>query len=129
MAHYAFLDKNNIVTEVIVGRDEDDVVDGITDWEAHYSAFRGQRCLRTSYNTAGNTHINGGTPFRGNMAAIGYKYDDELDAFIPPKPYESWVLNLETFLWDPPVPVPVIGQRYWWDEENLTWVAIEEESA
>ncbi len=77
MAHYAFLDENNIVTEVITGRNEDEVVDGISDWEAYYSSFRGQRCLRTSYNNN----------IRGVFAGIGYTYDAELDKFVaPPKP-------------------------------------------
>lgn len=74
MAHYAFLDANNTVTEVIVGRNEWEVVQGVTDWESYYGAFRGQRCLRTSYN--GN--------IRGRYAGIGYTYDEELDEFIPP---------------------------------------------
>jgi len=77
MAHYAFLDDNNIVTDVIVGRNEDEVVDGISDWEAHYGEFRGQRCVRTSYN--GN--------IRGTYAGIGYTYDPDLDEFVaPPEP-------------------------------------------
>ena len=74
MAHYAFLNENNIVTEVIVGRHEDEVVAGITDWEAFYSYERGQRCLRTSYN--GN--------IRGVYAGIGYSYDEVNDVFVPP---------------------------------------------
>jgi hypothetical protein len=128
MAHYAFLDQNNMVTHVIAGRDEDEIIQGITDWESHYSGIAKQRCLRTSYNTAGNQHLNGGEPFRGNMAGIGYTYDEQLNAFIPPQPFESWVLNEETFLWDPPVPLPVIGGRYWWDEESQTWVEVEDEA-
>lgn len=100
MAHYAFLNDNNIVTEVITGRDEDEVVEGVSDWEAHYSAIRGQRCLRTSYNTYAGVHANGGTPFRGNYAGIGYTYDEALDAFIPPKPGDDWILNEETFSWE-----------------------------
>jgi hypothetical protein len=83
VAHYAFLDENNIVTEVIVGKDEGE--DGI-DWEAYYGAFRGQVCKRTSYNTRGGVHTLGGTPLRKNYAGIGYTYDSERDAFIPPKP-------------------------------------------
>jgi len=86
MAHYAFLDENNIVTEVIVGRDEDEVVDGISDWEAHYGEIRGQVCKRTSYNTLNGVHLYGGTPFRWNYAGIGYLYDPIRDAFIPPQP-------------------------------------------
>lgn len=74
MAHYAFLNENNIVTEVIVGRDEDDLVEGVTSWEDYYGAFRGQRCVRTSYN--GN--------IRGIYAGIGYTYDEVNDVFIAP---------------------------------------------
>jgi hypothetical protein len=83
MAHYAFLDENNIVTEVIVGKNEGE--EGI-DWEQHYGAFRGQPCKRTSYNTHGGVHSGGGTPYRKNYAGIGYTYDAGRDAFIPPKP-------------------------------------------
>jgi hypothetical protein len=127
MAHYAFLDENNIVTEIIVGIDEG--VDNI-DWEQHYGNFRGQVCKRTSYNTVKNTHVFGGTPFRGNYAGIGYTYDEQMDAFIPPKPYESWLLNKETFTWISPIPQPDDGNIYDWDEEeyrniNNGWVLVE----
>jgi hypothetical protein len=98
MAHYALLE-NNIVTEVITGRDEDDLADGVTSWEDYYGALRGQRCLQTSYNTEAGQHLTGGTPFRGNYAGIGFTYDEELDAFIPPKPDGEWVLDEETFSW------------------------------
>lgn len=121
MAHYAFIDENNIVTQVIVGRDEYDLVDGVTSWESYYSERHGQRCLRTSYNTFGNQHKSGGVPFRGNYAGIGFTYDEELDAFIPPKPFDSWLLNEQTFLWDAPVPYPTDGANYNWNEETLTW--------
>lgn len=91
MAHYAFLDENNIVTEVIVGRNEDEVVDGISNWEEHYGEFRGQVCKRTSYNNN----------IRKNYAGIGYTYDPVRDAFIPPKPTDGeWVLNEDTCQWD-----------------------------
>jgi hypothetical protein len=87
MAHYAFLNRSNIVVEVIVGRDEDDLPDGITSWEDYYGARRGLRCLRTSYNTHNGEHLNGGTPFRGTYAGIGYTYDPVLDEFVaPPEP-------------------------------------------
>ena len=99
MAHYAFLDTNNIVTEVIVGKDEG--TDG-GDWEKHYVDFRGQTCKRTSYNTLGGVHALEGTPFRKNYAGIGYAYDASKDAFIPPKPIESWVLNETSCLWEDP---------------------------
>jgi len=100
MAHYAFLDENNVVTEVITGRDEDDLAEGVTSWEDYYGVFRGQRCLRTSYNTQAGQHLTGGTPFRKNYAGIGYTYDEERDAFIPPMPEDGeWVLDEDTCLW------------------------------
>jgi hypothetical protein len=118
MAHYAFLDENNIVTEVIVGKDEGE--DGI-DWEQHYGEFRGQVCKRTSYNTIGGVHIAGGTPFRKNFAGIGYAYDTQHDAFIPPQPFASWVLNEHSCLWGAPIPMPTDGQMYSWNEDNQSW--------
>jgi len=90
MAHYAFLDENNVVTEVIVGRDEGE---GGIDWEQHYGEFRGQVCKRTSYNTQGGVHIHGGTPYRMNYAGIGMVYREDIDAFIPPCPTEGVVLD------------------------------------
>jgi hypothetical protein len=120
MAHYAFLDENYIVTEVIVGKDESNY-----DWEAHYGQFRGQLCKRTSYNTHGGVHNSGGTPYRKNYAGIGYSYDPQRDAFIPPKPFNSWVLNETTCLWDAPTPMPTDGQMYRWDEGTTSWVVME----
>jgi hypothetical protein len=106
MAHYAFIDENNIVTQVIVGREEDDLPEGVTSWEDYYGEVQGQRCLRTSYNTLGGQHLADGQPFRGNYAGIGYTYDENLDAFIPPKPpvdeyVSDWVLDEESFSWVP----------------------------
>ena len=121
MAHYAFLDQNNIVTEVIVGKEEGE--EGV-DWEQHYGAFRGQTCKRTSYNTHGGVHSGGGTPFRKNYAGIGYSYNSIRDAFIPPKPYASWLLNEDTCLWEPPVSYPDDGNRYEWDEITTSWVQV-----
>jgi|TARA_R100000482_G_scaffold104640_2_gene47336 hypothetical protein len=118
MAHYAFLNMQNIVTEVIVGKDE---TDGSTNWEIHYGNIREQVCKRTSYNTRGGAHINDGTPFRKNYAGIGFTYDYARDAFIPPQPFNSWTLNSDTCLWDPPVAYPEDGNRYTWDEENQEW--------
>ena len=118
MAHYAFLDENNIVTEVIVGKNESE--DGV-DWEAHYGAFRGQTCKRTSYNTYGNQHPNG-TPFRKNYAGIGYTYDAGRDAFISPQPFASWLLNEDSCVWNAPSPYPNDGGLYQWDENSLSWV-------
>lgn len=123
MAHYAFLDENNIVTQVIVGRDEDEIVDGISDWESHYGELHGVRCVRTSYNTFGGVHKFGGTPFRKNYAGIGFSYDENLDAFIPPKPYASWVLDEESGLWNAPIPYPGDDSTlYQWNEESGEWV-------
>ena len=96
MAHYAFLNENNKVVEVITGKSEDDadtLPEGFDSWEDWYEDFRGLTCKRTSYNTRVNTHTNGGTPFRGNYAGLGYTYDEDNDVFIPPKPYPSWTLN------------------------------------
>lgn len=121
MGHYAFLDGNNIVTEVITGKDEGQ--DGI-NWEQWYGEFRGQVCKRTSYNTSGGVHSSGGTPFRKNYAGIGYTFDEARDAFIPPKPFASWVLNEETCLWEAPVAHPNDGKFYSWDEEAQNWVEV-----
>jgi hypothetical protein len=121
MAHYTFLDENNIVTEVIVGKDEGE--EGI-DWEQHYGNFRGQVCKRTSYNTSAGQHISGGSPYRKNYAGIGYSYDEERDAFIPPSPFPSFILNEETCLWEAPVPYPTDGELYTWNEEEGEWTLI-----
>ena len=123
MAHYAFINSNNIVTQVIVGRDEDDLIDGVTSWEDYYGERMGGRCLRTSYNTRGNEHKGGGTPFRGNYAGIGFKYDEENDVFVPPQPYRSWTLNA-SFLWEAPVAYPEDGEEYVWNENRKEWEAI-----
>ena len=100
MAHYAFLDENNIVIEVIVGKNENE--DGI-DWEEYYGNFRKQKCKRTSYNTQNGEHINGGTPYRLNYAGIGYVFREDINspegAFIPPCPGEGYVLDENTGLW------------------------------
>ena len=107
MAHYAFIDENYIVTEVIVGKDESNY-----DWEQHYGNFRGQLCKRTSYH--GN--------IRKNYAGIGYTYDRVRDAFIPPKPFASWILNEATCLWDAPIPMPTDDKLYSWDESLGNWI-------
>ena len=122
MAHYAFLDTNNVVTEVIVGKDEGE---GGIDWEQHYVEFRGQTCKRTSYNTYGGIHNNGGTPYRKNYAGIGYAYDVGRDAFIPPQPFPSWGLNETSCTWQPPTPMPIEeGKFYRWDEPTTSWVEV-----
>lgn len=110
MAHYAFLNENNVVTEVIVGIDENELIDGLPP-EEWYGNFRGQRCIRTSYN--GN--------IRGRYAGIGDVYDEEKDVFIPRKPYESWTLDEENLIWNPPVPYPDSEQPHMWNESTQTW--------
>ena len=112
MAHYAFLDQNNVVTEVIVGIDETELIAGL-DTETWYANFRGQTCKRTSYNNN----------IRKQYAGIGYFYDAVNDVFIEPQPYPSWSLNSDTYLWDAPTPMPTEeGKRYTWDEATTSWV-------
>lgn len=132
MAHYAFLDANNTVTEVIVGKNENE--DNI-DWEVHYGNFRGQVCKRTSYNTQGGTHALGGVAFRKNYAGIGYSYDSARDAFVPPQPFASWQLDEATCLWTAPTPYPTdVGteespKRYTWDEATVAWLLTDDSTA
>ncbi len=123
MAHYAFLDMANVVTEVIVGRDEGDTN---TNWELEYQDVRKQVCKRTSYNTSGGVHSGDGTPYRKNYAGIGYTYDYARDAFIPPKLYASWTLNENSCLWEAPAVMPDDGQVYVWNEETTSWDLITE---
>lgn len=110
MAHYAFLDKNNVVTQVIVGRHEDEIVDGISDWETHYAEAMGQRCVRTSYNNK----------IRRYYAGVGFTYDEVRDEFVFPQPYPSWSLDSNND-WQAPTAKP--EGDYMWDEETLAWVA------
>lgn len=129
MAHYAFLDENNIVTHVIVGRDEGDLPDGVTDWETYYGELMGQACKRTSYNSRGGVHSAGDVAFRYNYAGIGYEFDPDRGddgAFIPTKPFESWVLDDTTCLWEAPVAKPDDADTvdYYWDEEAIAWAVI-----
>ena len=133
MAHYAYLDENNTVILVIVGRDETDLPDGIDSWEAYFTAQGNGRVLRTSYNTRGGVHYNWATgqpsedqskALRFNYAGIGFTYDEERDAFIPPKPFEGWVLDEATCLWGAPVPYPEDGKDYTWDEDAGDWVEV-----
>jgi hypothetical protein len=115
MAHYAFLDENNIVTEVITGKDENELLDGLTP-EEWYSNFRGQVCVRTSYSGS----------IRKNFAGVGFKYDDILDAFIPPKPFDSWILNESICKWEAPTALPENNLVYIWDENGKNWITTDE---
>ena len=110
MAHYAFLDKDNVVVSVIVGIDETELIEG-KEPEVWYSEFRGQVCKRTSYN--GN--------IRKNFAGIGYTYDESLDSFIAPQPFASWKLDKRNSQWKAPVAYPTDGFTYFWNEEALNW--------
>ena len=120
MAYFARIEEG-IVTSVLTVSDADE--------------HRGQDLLaidlalggtwvQTSYNTRGGIHTNGGTPLRKNYAGIGYTYDEVRDAFIPPKPFPSWVLNEDTCLWDAPVPYPSDGKMYEWDEDSQSWIEV-----
>ena len=130
MAHYAFLNDNNIVTEVITGVDEDqkdDLPEGFDSWEDWYADFRGQTCKRTSYNTIANEHTGEGTAYRGNYAGIGYTYDPENDVFYAPKPYSKWVLNESSWTWEAPEEYPDDGKEYLWNDNKGEWEEIVEE--
>ena len=108
MAHYAFLDENNIVTEVITGINETELIEGLSP-EIWYGNFRGQVCKRTSYNSK----------IRGVYAGLGYSYNAEEDIFVIPKPYPSWIRSGS--LWNAPIPMPTDDKLYTWDEETLSW--------
>ena len=115
MSHFAQIDENNIVTNVIVA--EQDFIDSGAVGDP-------SKWIQTSYNTQAGEHKLGGTPLRKNYAGIGYSYDATKDAFIPPKPFNSWVLNDTTCLWDAPVAMPTDGKLYNWDEDTTSWVEV-----
>jgi len=126
MAHYAFI-KDNLVTEVITGKDETETApESFADWEEYYLTKRPDQvaCKRTSYNTSANQHVNDGTPFRGNYAGVGYTYDEVNDVFIAPTPYASWTLN-SNWVWEAPVEYPDDGNGYSWNEETTSWDLVE----
>jgi hypothetical protein len=112
MAHYAFLDTNNVVTEVITGIDETELIEGLAP-ETWYGNFRGQVCKRTSYNNN----------IRKQYAGIGYTYNADADVFVAPQPYLSWTLDANHD-WQPPTPMPLTGGPFEWSEEDLEWVAV-----
>jgi len=114
MAHYAYLDRNNIVITVTVGRDETETIDGL-DTETYYAQGTPYTVKRTSYNAATNG-------FRKNYAGIGYTFDQDRNAFISPKTFDSWILNENTCQWMAPKPYPSDDKNYHWDENKLAWV-------
>ena len=115
MAHFAKVDQGKVIS-VIVAEPE--------FFNTFVDTSPGQ-WIQTSYNTKGGVHRFGGTPLRKNYAGVGYSYDQTLDAFIPPKPYDSWTLNEETCLWGPPTSYPNDNKNYKWDEPTTSWVEIE----
>lgn len=115
MAHYAVLDENNIVVDVFVGIDENQQIEGLTT-EEWYSNFKNAKVIRTSYNAK----------IRKNYAGIGMKYDEDLDAFIPERPFASWILNFDTCKWESPKPYPNDNLLYRWDEKIKDWVLRDE---
>lgn len=118
MAHFAEIDENGIVLRVLVV-DNAQESNG-QDFLANTLGLGGT-WVKTSYNTVGGVHTNGGTPLRKNYAGIGYTYDSDRDAFIPPKPFASWTLNEDSCLWDAPVAYPTDGALYTWNEETTSW--------
>jgi len=128
MAHWAELDSNNEVIRVLVGDNNDPAGDEGYQWLIDNL---GGTWVKTSYNAAGGKRRNPETNedtqepgFRKNYAGIGYTYDAQRDAFIPPKPFNSWILNEETCLWDAPIAMPNDGKIYRWDEDTTNWVEI-----
>ena len=119
MAHFAEIDDNNTVVRVLTIPDSEE---GRGQDFLAIDLGLGGTWVQTSYNTHGGVHALSGTPLRKNYAGIGYTYDEGRDAFIPPKPFDSWVLNEDTCLWDAPVPYPADGNFYVWDEDVIAWV-------
>jgi hypothetical protein len=112
MSHYAFV-RDGRVTDVIVA--EQEFIDQLPDMGTG-------RWIQTSYNTHAGQHALGGTPLRKNFAGMGYHYDPEADAFYPPRPYDTWILDTNTYQWRSPVPYPEDGDLYHWDPAQNTWV-------
>ena len=124
MAHFSKLGTGNIVTEVqVVSNDvattEQAGVDFLNDLYKTRDVWK-----KTSYNTKGGVHLLGGTPFRKNYGGIGFTYDQTKDAFIPPKPFDSWTLNETTCIWEAPVAYPSDDKDYEWDESSTSWKEI-----
>lgn len=121
MAHWAKLDENNTVVAVTVGSNDD--ADEGYQWLVDNI---GGRWLKTSFNTIENKHLLGGTPFRGNYAGIGFTYHEDLDIFMPPKEYPSWIIDTTNYTWVPPIPRPDSG-LWIWDEPTVSWKEYSEE--
>lgn len=118
MAHFAEIDENNEVIRVLV---VDDLYENDGQNYLANVVGLGGTWIKTSYNTVGNSHLLNGDPLRGNFAGAGYSYDPVKDVFIAPKPFDSWLLNEDTFIWEAPVPKPNDGKIYLWDEDRQIW--------
>lgn len=116
MSHFAKVFENKVL-EVIVAEQE---------WIDENPLPPGQSWIQTSYNTQAGQHLLGGTPLRKNYAGVGYTYDPELDAFIPPRPFDNWRLNTDTCQWEPPYPPPQDGQHYIWNRDTAGWIVTDE---
>jgi len=134
MAHYAFINSAGLVSQVIVGKDETELVEGVLSWATYYGNRRGELCLETNSDTLGGVHYTDGEPsadqtqaFRFNYAGIGFTYDENRDAFIPPQPFESWVLDEDTCQWVAPIAYPADGVHVW-DEQAGDWVEVQDEA-
>ena len=126
MAHFAEINEENIVLRVLVVNDSDANTDESgQEFLANTLGFGGT-WLKTSYNTVGGVHHNGGTPLRMNFAGVGSTYDSIKDAFIPPATFPSWILNSDTCRWEAPTPMPTDGKIYKWDEDTTSWVELTE---
>jgi hypothetical protein len=113
MSHFARVNAQGIVEQVIVAEQEFiETLPNATSW------------VQTSYNTFGGEHKQGGTPLRKNFASVGFFYDYKIDAFIPIKPFNSWILNENTCLWEAPVPMPQDNKLYNWDEATTNWIEV-----
>ena len=125
MAHYALLNSDNVVEEVITGVDEtNELPEGVSSWEEAYTNVTGKTAKRTSYNTQNNAHNLSGSLFRGNYAGPGYTYDTENDVFIPPQPFASWTLDTSIWNWVAPVAKPSDGKYYYWVDSTQEWVQL-----
>ena len=126
MAHFAKLNQNNIVITVNVVHNSELLVDGVENEQKGVDFLNNlfstnDNWKQTSYNTHSGIHKLDGTPFRKNYAGIGYTYDEDKDAFIPPKNFPSWTLNETTCVWNPPIAYPTDGQHYSWNDETNSW--------
>ena len=127
MSHWANIDENNIVISVLVGDNDDPNGDEGYQWLIDNL---GGVWIKASYNTFRGVHLNGGTPMRKNYPGVGYSYDENLDAFIPPKPFPSWVLDEEKGAWEAPIPYPgevsedplIANIEFIWDEPTTSWI-------